>query len=222
MLRRSVAVLTLLLLACSSGLTDASAAQVHELVARGDAEAVRRLLAEDASVLEARDDLGRTPLLLAAVAENAEIVQLLLEAGAEVDAGDDRQRTPFREAAWQNDGLEVLSLLLAYGADVNAAGFLNQPPLEAALFNGNAEIVDFVLDNGAALPIETGPRYRLMYLAAINGSARVFDLMFDVLPTLDPAGEDAADFLRGASDGGSAAILERLLATGIDPDTPDG
>ena len=179
------------------------------------------MLADDPTLVDARDDLGRTPLHLAAIGERVEIVRLLIEAGAQIDSRDDRQRTPFRHAAWENSGVEVLVLLLAHGADVNAVGFLNQPPLEAALFNQNESVIDFVLDNEATLPAETAGQFRLMYLAAINSSTRVFDLVFDIVPTLDPAGEDAFAFLRGAADGGSAAIPERLLATGIDPDSPD-
>ena len=175
------------------------------------------MLADDPSLVDARDDLGRTPLHLAAIGERVEIVRLLIEAGAQIDSRDDRQRTPFRHAAWENSGVEVLALL-PHGADVNAVGFLNQPPLEVALFNQNESVIDFVLDNGATLPAETAGQFRLMYLAAINSSTRVFDLMFDIVPTLDPAGEDAFAFLRGAAYGGSAAILGHLLATSIDPD----
>lgn len=178
------------------------------------------MLADDPSLVDARDDLGRTPLHLAAIGERVEIVRLLIEAGAQIDSRDDRQRTPFRHAAWENSGVEVLALL-PHGADVNAVGFLNQPPLEVALFNQNESVIDFVLDNGATLPAETAGQFRLMYLAAINSSTRVFDLMFDIVPTLDPAGEDAFAFLRGAAYGGSAAILGHLLATGIDLDSPD-
>ena len=100
----------------------------------------------------------------------------LLDAGAEVDPRDDRQRTPFWHGAWQNDEFGVLSLLLDQGADVNAVGFLNQPPLQTARSNQREAVIDFVLDNGASLPTETGPRFQLMYSAATNGSSRVFNL----------------------------------------------
>jgi len=219
---RSTVVLALLIgLANSSHAAGVAPDEIHELVAQGSAEAVRALLAAEPTLLDARDELGRAPLLVAAVGENVEIARLLLTMGADVDPRDDRQRTPLWHAARENDGLEVASLLLANGADVNAVGFLNAPPVESALHNRNDAMVELLLDNGAALPTETGPRFRLMWIAAETSSERIFDRMFELLPTLDPAGEDAIGFLRAAAGGGSAAILNRLLATGINPDSPD-
>ena len=195
--------------------------EIHDLVAQGDLEAVRDLLTEDPTLLESRDGLGHTPLHTAAIEENPAIVRFLLEAGAEVDARNDRQRTAIWLAAWQNDGVEVVSLLLAHGADIEAVGFLGQTPLSAAIVGRRHVVVDVLLDQGASLPTETSPRIELMYRAVTHGNLRVFERMFEVLPTLDPASEEAADLLWGAAEGGSGAIMERLLATGIDPDSPD-
>ncbi len=195
--------------------------EIHELVTRGDADAVRALLERDPSLLEARDERGQTPLHLATRGESAEIVRLLIEAGAEIDSRDRYQRAPFWYAAWRHDDLGILRLLLAHGADVNAVGFLDITPLEISLYNRSEAVIDFILDNGTALPAETDHQFRLMHTAASEGSSRVFDLMFENFLTLDPAGDDAIAVFRAGAEGGSAAVLERLLATGIDADSPD-
>lgn len=66
-------------------------------------------------------------------------------------------------------------------------------PLQTARSNQSEAVIDFVLDNGASLPTETGPQFQLMYSAATNGSSSVFELMFDVLPVRLGAGSERND-----------------------------
>jgi len=56
--------------------------RIHYLVNEGDLEAVRTLLAADPTLVSARDDVGDTPLHIAAERENVSLVALLLDAGA--------------------------------------------------------------------------------------------------------------------------------------------
>lgn len=195
--------------------------EIHDLINAGDMEGVRAMLEVDPSLVAARDEFGDTPLHVAASRENLAIATLLIESRAEVDARNDRERTPLWLAASSNESIAVLELLLDHGADVNTAGFLGQTILEATILNQNEAAVDLVLAGGAVVPTDTRRRYRTMYLAAISGIPRVFEMMFELVPPLDPTGEDARGFLRGAAEGGSGPIVEQLLATGIDPNQAD-
>ena len=77
----------------------------HDLVKEADAATVQAAIDAGAD-LEARDEYGRTPLLIAARSnENAEVVQLLLDAGADATATNENG-----ENAWdliqENEALE--------------------------------------------------------------------------------------------------------------------
>lgn len=190
---------------------------IHDMVKAGDVKAVNAAIVKDPTLLLARDNVGNTPLHKAAEAGNASLTALLIDTGADVNARNDRKRTPFWLAAWKNKDSKVMQLLSKAGADINASGFINMSPLDAALYNNIDEMIDFILGHGVNLPAEDNQRYTLMYRASTSGNFKVFKMMFDLVPTLDPKGEDAYGFLFGAASGGSADILNQLIATGIDP-----
>lgn len=78
-------------------------------------DAVRSLLSAGARI-DAADEEGRTPLMLA-VEWHCDAVQLLLEAGADLEATDRRGMTPLMHAA-QNGTLDTLTALVEAGADL--------------------------------------------------------------------------------------------------------
>ena len=83
-------------------------------------EGVRAALDAGAD-LEARDELGLTPLMFAAATNsNPEVVQVLLEAGADVEARDEDGWTPLMLAAVNNENPEMVQVLLEAGADATA------------------------------------------------------------------------------------------------------
>ena len=81
---------------------------------------VRGLISEGADVnVKYKDNVGMTPLLLAAANASTPIVTLLIEAGANVNAKNDWGQTPL-VAAVKNSDTEIVTLLIEKGADVNA------------------------------------------------------------------------------------------------------
>jgi uncharacterized protein len=83
---------------------------------KGDVAAVTSLLANGAK-LEARDDNGRTPLLVATRANRVEAARVLIAAGADVNAKDNIDDSPFLYAGAEGRN-EILKLTLAAGADL--------------------------------------------------------------------------------------------------------
>ena len=97
--------------------------RLHWVVRTGDAEEVLAELDRGgAAQLEARDTLDRTPIHLAVLAVNPDVVRVLAEAGANVQARDRWGVTPLRRAVllgevrgWALD--EVKAVLREHGAE---------------------------------------------------------------------------------------------------------
>lgn len=123
---------------------------VADAAMRGDADAVRSLVARGEDVNEAHGD-GMTALHWAARNGDASLADFLLRAGADVGAGTRiGAYTPLHLAAQAGAG-EVAELLLAAGADPGAAtgSTGGAQPLHFAARAGDPRTVDALLAAGA-------------------------------------------------------------------------
>lgn len=116
-------------------------------------ESVVGLLLERGADVNARTELGATPLQVAASANGTEaVVSLLLEKGAEPDAPEDRGVTPLIAAASVGN-TAVAKRLIARGANVHAyakgEGQKTVTPLMGAAHNGDQELTRLLLARNA-------------------------------------------------------------------------
>src|SRR5262249_6464014 len=136
-------------LACSSLLTDERALADNNLVQAiraGDRAAVGSLLKNNSDV-HARDELGNTPLMAAALNADAAVLELLLQAGADVNATNKAGATALMRAATFEDKARML---VAKGAALKPRSRLgNTALILAARKVGNSPTVQFLLDRGA-------------------------------------------------------------------------
>jgi uncharacterized protein len=127
---------------------------VFEAAGTGDAERVRELLDDDASLAHAWSPDGFQALHLAAFFGHADAAEALLERGADpsvVARHEFVKVTPLHSAVASEGAEDVrtVEVLLAHGAPVNAAVEGGHIPLHSAAFNGNAAIVELLLQHGA-------------------------------------------------------------------------
>jgi len=97
----------------------------------GTAAETNKILKADPAMRDARNQLGSTPLHLAATNGDAGPLKALIAAGAEVNARDKEDNTPLHMAAYAGKS-EAARLLLEAGADVNAKSTGGRTPLSLA------------------------------------------------------------------------------------------
>jgi len=107
---------------------------------------VKALLDAGAAV-NAPDEIGRTPLMLAAEAAKRETVRLLLDKGALANARGFEGNTALHLAAEQDD-LALTKLLLAKGAQVNSRTEYGTTPMHNAAAYGQIECVRLLIESG--------------------------------------------------------------------------
>ncbi|HYW69828.1 MAG TPA: ankyrin repeat domain-containing protein [Pyrinomonadaceae bacterium] len=98
---------------------------------------LRELLAEDASLIDARDKDGSTALHCAVWKGHEDVVSFLLQAGAEVNAHNENDHwgtTPLHAAAHANQSA-IAQMLIDRGADINAMDREGRTPLFHTTFH---------------------------------------------------------------------------------------
>lgn len=164
------------------------AQSIHEAAASGDKDVVERFLAEGASV-NARGEMGLTPLHIAAWHGHSEVVELLLERGADLEAIDKTGMTALHWAAAYG-ALETVKTLVAKGANVNAKNKYGGNPLGAVTMGRGEckEVALFLLDKGADISLRHSDGSTVLHKAVLNGEPDVLRILIE--NGADPAVKD--------------------------------
>jgi len=102
-----------------------------------DASKIKDLIDRGADV-NAKTNVGWTPLHFASSMKDLEIAKLLLDRGADVGAKNVYEVTPLHSASWNNH-IETAKLLLDRGADVEAKDDDGWTPLDCASWCNHIE-----------------------------------------------------------------------------------
>ena len=187
---------------------------LHRAAGQGNKDVVELLLSKGAQV-DAKGNLGRTPLFAAAGSwGNKDVVELLLSRGAEVNAKDNSGRTPLFEAAGSWNRKDVVELLLSKGAQVNAKDDWG----ETALFMASSkDVAELFLARGLDVNAKGSYGRTPLHIAASAGRKDVVELLLS-----RGAEVNAKDTfyrrtpLHEAAGGGHKDVVELLLSKGAD------
>lgn len=113
-------------------------------VQKSQADIIQELVRNGAN-LNAEDEKGSTPLLLAARKGDLAILKLLFDLGA----SDERMDDALRIAAHESSLTDCVAYLVARGANVNAMDDKGRTPLAMATWGGRIANVRFLLEHGA-------------------------------------------------------------------------
>jgi ankyrin repeat protein len=170
--------------------------------AQGDLAEVRNLLEKGADV-NARTDMGETPLHLAHSEEVARfliehgadvnardgeygmtplfnqgiaVCRFLVEKGADVNAPSRKGVTPLMWAVYW-DAMDKARFLVEKGADVNARDEYMKTPLHVAANWNKKELADFLLSHGADVNARDASGWTPLHWAAFEGGPEVAELL---------------------------------------------
>jgi ankyrin repeat protein len=202
---------------------------------------LQQLIANGANV-NATDAEKATPLHKAAVAGQLPVVKWLAEHGANLNAKMRDRSTPLLLAASAGQ-TEVVKFLVLLKADVEAAERGGHTPFTIAIVGGHVELADFLLRHGAdpnrrvepfdmtALMFVAGQKLlkAVEFLLAAGADARLCDARGQnalhhavsgaVVHRVVDIGP--AEGLPEGAPEDALPIIERLLASGADPNTRD-
>ena len=228
LLRRSALVLLGVGLGAAAA-TPATAAQeavLADAAQRGDAAAVRSLLARNADV-DARQGDGTTALHWAAYLNDAETAATLIHAGADVHTANDYGVTPLGLAA-RNGNAEVIALLLAAGVDPNdprQAVNAGETPLMLAARAGQVDAVQVLAEAGADVDArESWNGQTALMWAGAEGHVPVVERLIALGADIRARSNSGATPLLFATRKGSIGAVRALLAAGayVNESRPDG
>lgn len=129
----------------------AAAAPIHDAARAGNAQEVGKLIGANRNLVNLQNELGSTPLHIAANGPSTEAIKLLLDKGAAVNAKDNNGSTPLHIAAFSGRKANV-ELLLARGADVHAKDSKGKTARDYAEMVLNREISAILVIKMLAVP----------------------------------------------------------------------
>jgi ankyrin repeat protein len=187
-----------------------------EAAGRGDPAAVERLIREGARV-SARDNRGRTALLLATHGNHVAVARALIAAGADVNAKDDMQDSAFLYAGAEGR-IEILKMTLPT-ADIKSTNRYGGTALIPAAHHGHTEAVRILL----ATAIDKDHVNRLGWTALLEAvilgdggpvHSEIVRLLVEAGANVNIADREGVTPLQHAKRRGYAAMVRILEARG--------
>lgn len=150
-------------------LTQSKMSSLVEIIATGDLEAAKTLLDNGANPNGSEHAPNRRPLLLAAHAGLAKMVDLLLDYGAALEILDHVGLSALHSASMENH-LETARLLLSRGAEVDRFGSDEKSALHLAVISNQLPMTELLLENGADVNMPEGTSGQTPLILAAKSS----------------------------------------------------
>ena len=120
----------------------------------GDVVLLKKLIQEDSTLTNSRDESGQYALHLAIQGKQLECFEELLQNGADVNVVDCDNKTPLHYTAenrWNRDVVTMMSRLIEKGVEVDAKDKDEATPLHLSCKKGTVDAVKFLLNQKASI-----------------------------------------------------------------------
>ncbi|XP_041377260.1 E3 ubiquitin-protein ligase MIB2-like [Gigantopelta aegis] len=128
-----------------------------------------KLLLENKSDINATDDDGDTPLMIATFRKHTEIAEYLVRAGAQLDNANNKGRTAVHNAAYTGQ-TTLIYALIGRGSDVNVMDESGDTPLHNAIAKDHTAAAERILTSPKVDLTKTNKRgFNLLHWTTLNG-----------------------------------------------------
>jgi len=189
--------------------------------AAGGHDGIVRMLLDAGAAVDARDAMGRTPLLHAAFGQDkrkseryAAAAGALLEKGADPEARDGRGETALTLAAG-NRNPETVALLVSRGAGGNVRNGNGRTPLMLAAEAGDPAMVETLLAAKVRLEDRDGLGKTAWCLAAEKAHRPVMDRLRAAGAVERYGAVDPVETFRNAACGGDVPLMRQMAKRGV-------
>ncbi len=190
---------------------------LHFACERGHPEVATRLLDAGAD-MEARDMVGRTPLITTALSRNMEIAKDLVNRGADINAGVKRGAATYTtlSAVAMYGFKDLVDLLIDKDASISEETL--ESTLVFAVEMGHPRLFEYVRKKGVDLAVIKDEDPGFVFNAAAGGSVEIMQVLLDHGLNPDQKDKDGWTPLHLAAVEGKINMIEFLIAQGLDKD----
>ncbi len=137
-----------------------------EFINKKDYNSIVNLLKNNVNI-NVSNHIGRTPLMLAIIANDEYLVKLFLGNGADIHCKDINGDTPLLIAAEINN-FEIIKILLKANPIINATNKKGETPLFKSVKKGNYDLIKLFIENKANVNIAAQNPKRTILLGALS------------------------------------------------------
>ena len=185
----------------------------------GDLNVIQLLLNLNSDI-NAKDDLGWTPLICAAYEGHLNVVRLLLDRHADINAKNDKGSTALIVAAQQGH-LDIFRLLFDRNADINATDCNGHTALTWSALLGHLDMVQFLLDRNVGVNAKSDDGSTALIWATLKGQLDVVQLLLDQNADVNAKSDKGLTALIVAAQKGHLDVLQLLLDQNADINARD-
>ena len=155
-MKHFVKIICAVCLSVTQTITGQQTGEIHKAVFAGDMNKIREIIDADTTLLESKDEDGKTPLNIACFmirngfAREPEIAKFLISRGANVNSSSNDGFTPLYGACTgSGPDFDLVKQLIAKGANVNAKNNDGSTALFETATSRNLEVTRFLIEHGA-------------------------------------------------------------------------
>ncbi|CAL4087961.1 unnamed protein product, partial [Meganyctiphanes norvegica] len=208
---------------CGDGTDESNCYELHAAAQSGDVAKIKEVVARGVDI-NARNQDGKTALLLASRYGQLEAIRTLVQLGANLQTRGDGGNPPIYEAALYGQA-DAANVLLLLGADVNARDSgIGITPLHLAADYGVPAAMELLLKNGAninAIADNGNTPFHYIGSRAVPNQSAVAKILIDNGADYYIKQNDGFNVLHVTSANGVLPVVQALLESGADPNIPD-
>ncbi|XP_026800459.2 CARD- and ANK-domain containing inflammasome adapter protein [Pangasianodon hypophthalmus] len=177
-------------------------------------------LIDSGADVNARNDLGYTPLLLAIELSNLEVFKVLISNKAQLDKRLPNQMSALHLAI-QSGSMPITELLLDMGMDPNIIGPKERMPLHLSALHNQPALMALLLHKGAQINAVTQDGLTALHLASQSGHKEAVAQLLEGKADLHAQDRQARTALHWAAAQGDVGIIKLLLFAGSNANAVD-